>query len=248
MPELTCQQCRDLAAELALDVLTGPQRAQTLAHLDRCPSCRDTVAALTATADQLITLLPEADPPAGFEQRVVHGLGRPASRTRRWVLSAAVVLLAVAVGAGGWVAGRAGVPALAPATPPIAQRTVWYAPLTTADEHGSARQIGHAYVYPGTPSWLYLSLDTGAPTPSDPVRCEVLRRDGSAVPVGSFPLTQGHGSWGGPVPVEHGTLAGARLVTGNGRTLATAHFTPPPTPSHQPAHGPHTPHGRPGHK
>jgi hypothetical protein len=81
---LTCQQCRELAAELALNVLSGRERVGALAHLDRCASCRDMVCALTATADRLVELLPDADPPAGFEKRAttaVRAAARRGSRT-----------------------------------------------------------------------------------------------------------------------------------------------------------------------
>ncbi|HZD14594.1 MAG TPA: winged helix-turn-helix domain-containing protein [Pseudonocardiaceae bacterium] len=75
MTELTCQKCRELAAELALDVLVGVERARALVHLDGCTTCRDTVSTLAATADRLLKLLPDAEPPAGFEQRVITALG-----------------------------------------------------------------------------------------------------------------------------------------------------------------------------
>ena len=63
------------AAELALGVLTGRERAQALAHLDHCPSCREEVRQLTATGEGLLGLLPSVEPPAGFEARVMDRLG-----------------------------------------------------------------------------------------------------------------------------------------------------------------------------
>jgi hypothetical protein len=71
MGELTCQQCRQLAAELALNTLPGSERVGALAHLDRCADCRDMVCELTATAERLVELLPDAEPPVGFEQRAL---------------------------------------------------------------------------------------------------------------------------------------------------------------------------------
>ncbi|HEX8934930.1 MAG TPA: zf-HC2 domain-containing protein [Pseudonocardiaceae bacterium] len=68
---MTCQQCRELAAELALNVLPARERVGVLAHLDACGGCRDTVAAMTVTADRLVELLPAADPPVGFEHQVM---------------------------------------------------------------------------------------------------------------------------------------------------------------------------------
>jgi hypothetical protein len=76
MIELSCQQCEQLAALLAVDVLTDCQRARVLAHLAGCANCRDTASALTTIADQIIELLPNVQPPAGFEQRVITALAR----------------------------------------------------------------------------------------------------------------------------------------------------------------------------
>ena len=84
--EMGCQEFSDVAAELALGVLTGRERAQALAHLDHCASCREEVGQLTATGEGLLGLLPSVEPPAGFETRVMDRLGltapapSPASR------------------------------------------------------------------------------------------------------------------------------------------------------------------------
>ncbi len=85
--EMGCHEFSDVAAELALGVLTGRERAQALAHLDHCASCREEVRQLTATGEGLLGLLPNVEPPAGFEARVMDRLGlaapapSPASRT-----------------------------------------------------------------------------------------------------------------------------------------------------------------------
>ena len=73
--EMGCQEFSDVAAELALGVLTGRERAQALAHLDHCASCREEVGQLTATGEGLLGLLPSVEPPAGFEARVMDRLG-----------------------------------------------------------------------------------------------------------------------------------------------------------------------------
>ena len=73
--EMGCREFSDVAAELALGVLTGRERAQALAHLDHCVSCREEVRALTATGEGLLGLLPSVEPPAGFEARVMDRLG-----------------------------------------------------------------------------------------------------------------------------------------------------------------------------
>jgi hypothetical protein len=76
--EMTCAELADVAAELALGVLTGRERAVAVAHLDTCDTCREDVRQLMATGEQLLELLPSAEPPAGFESRVLDRLGLPA--------------------------------------------------------------------------------------------------------------------------------------------------------------------------
>lgn len=73
--DMTCGELADVAAELALGVLTGRERAMAVAHLEECEACREDVRHLMATGDQLIELLPPAEPPAGFETRVLERLG-----------------------------------------------------------------------------------------------------------------------------------------------------------------------------
>jgi hypothetical protein len=77
--DVTCAELADVAAELALGVLTGRERAAALAHLDTCDACREDVRQLMATGGQLLELLPPVEPPAGFETRVLARLGLPAS-------------------------------------------------------------------------------------------------------------------------------------------------------------------------
>jgi hypothetical protein len=76
--DMTCAELADEAAELALGVLTGRERAVALAHLDRCDGCREYVRQLMITGEQLVELLPAVEPPAGFETRVLARLGLPA--------------------------------------------------------------------------------------------------------------------------------------------------------------------------
>ena len=69
---MTCAQLHDVAAELALGVLTGRERATAIAHLDRCRACREEVRQLMAVGGLLPELLSPAEPPAGFETRVLQ--------------------------------------------------------------------------------------------------------------------------------------------------------------------------------
>lgn len=195
MAELSCGQCQELAEELALGVLSCHERADALAHLEGCSGCQDKVSALTATADRLVELLPPFEPPVGFEQRVINALASPPPRrTRpRW-LAVAAGLAVVASAAGGWIVGRAThdlTPTQASSQPgedaQAGELTVLYAPLTTAEHDTVEHQVGRAYLYPGHPSWIYLSVDTRNTATGSTVSFEVVHRDGLTVPVGSFP-------------------------------------------------------------
>ena len=75
MDDMSCDEFAEVAAELALGVLTGRERAAALAHLDGCESCREQVRELTMAQDELLALLPSAEPPAGFESRVLERIG-----------------------------------------------------------------------------------------------------------------------------------------------------------------------------
>jgi hypothetical protein len=79
---MDCAGLAGVATELALGVLTGRERAEAVAHLDRCDACREDVRQLMATSEGLLTLLPAREPPVGFETRVLERLGLPATAGR----------------------------------------------------------------------------------------------------------------------------------------------------------------------
>lgn len=236
--QMSCEEFADVAAELALGVLTGRERAGALAHLDHCESCRDMVRQLTLTGEQLLGLLPASEPPPGFETRVLErigvaaptpspgthrshrarrghhpGHGRLQVAHRRLLAAAAVVLAVVAAGLGGWGLRAA-------STPAAARSPLSSAALVSADH----QQAGQIFMYAGNPSWLYMSVDMTTNSANDTVICQVVGTNGRVTTVGSFPLNDGYGSWGSAVPAGTGPLAGARLVSKDGTVLATAMF------------------------
>jgi hypothetical protein len=240
---MSCDELADVAAELALGVLTGRERAQAIEHLDRCDTCREHVRQLTLTGEELLGLLPGIEPPAGFETRVMDRLGfsgqrwpriagehrlRPAgehrlapagkrpSRTRRMLAVAAVALAVVAVGLGGW--GLRGATSSPSAGGGTAKSGLYTASLITASNH----LAGSVYLYNGQPGWLYMSVRVGSGNGA--VVCQLVSRDGHVTTVGSFQLTGGYGFWGSPDHADPDSVASARLITANGKVLATATF------------------------
>jgi hypothetical protein len=110
MSDLSCGGVEAIAAELALGILPGDERADALRHLTTCPACRDRVDGLARVADQLLLTAPEEEPPIGFESRVLDRVAaerqpsvvRPIRRRRRWamaVVAAAALVVAASVGA-----------------------------------------------------------------------------------------------------------------------------------------------------
>src|SRR5450755_72241 len=223
--EMSCEEFADVAAELALGVLTGRERARAITHLDQCDTCREHVRQLSLTGEEMLGLLPSREPPAGFETRVMGRLGHQAVArrpkwTRRMLATAAVALAAVACGLGGWgLRGATSVPSTK--SPQTAHASVRSAALLTA-RHQTA---GHIFLYNGNPRWLYMDVDTGVGTGNGTVICQLEAGDGRVITVGSFHLDGGYGSWGSPDPLAAGTVTGARLTSLNGPVLATATFT-----------------------
>ena len=234
--EMSCEEFEEVAAELALGVLTGRERAAALEHLDRCEACRTSVRQLSMTGDELLGLLPVIEPPPGFETRVLDRLGIAATapaaparggrirrlgrsaRTgpaRRTLAAAAVVVAVLASVVGGWGLRAA---TSSPPASPLSSAT-----LLTAT-HQSAGKI---YLYDSGSRWLYMSVNIGpggGAAGNGPVLCQVVGPDGHVTTVGSFQLTDGYGYWGSPDPATNGHPAGARIVTTTGTVLATATF------------------------
>ncbi|MGW0553614.1 hypothetical protein ACWDZ6_05335 [Streptomyces sp. NPDC002926] len=228
MSYLTCDRLKELAAELALGVLPAQDRAQAVAHLDRCPGCREHVEQLTLVGDGLLGLLPGSEPPVGFETRVASRLSPswPAPRRRlrlRPRIAAAAGALAIAFGSGfgGWAVGTAvdHAPAIS-AKAAQENHALLRAPLVAGGHH----EVGRIFAYPGSPGWVYMSVDLEGSDRT--VHCRLVRSDGTMVPIGSFSLKGGYGYWGAPVAVDPATASGARLLASDGSVLATAHFPP----------------------
>jgi len=118
----------------------------------------------------------------------------------------------IAAGLGGWRLGAGTAPA------PSSGR------LASADLMSATHQeVGDIFVYSGKTRWVYMSvfLRSG----NDLVTCQVVGDDGQVTTIGSFHLTDGHGSWGSADPGTTGSLHGARILSADGTVLATATFT-----------------------
>jgi hypothetical protein len=219
---MSCEHTRQLAAELALGIADGAERAEALRHLAECAECRRTVEELSAIADDLLMLAPEREPPAGFESRMLARMQPPtAMRPRRWRR-----LLAPAAAAG--VAAVASVAIVFGATGDDRRVAAHYR-ATLAVAHGSdfeaARlqapgrvRAGVVYGYRGAPSWVFVAVYRSYR--STAYTLELTMTSGRRVALPSFRLDPRTGSAGRTIPVDLQHVSSVRLIgAGHGDVL-----------------------------
>ena len=243
-----CARLRELAPELALGVLSGEERAEARNHLAICPECREYVLELTSVGDGLLALVPGAEPPVGFEDRLLSRMSITAGQASISAAVTAPIPIAQAPapvpvdvlaqrrarrGAGRWVPLVAAAAAIAlvfgfggwamglnSQNRPVEQTASPSAPQLL---HGTLltadhKPMGHVWAWQGKPSWLYMDVEVEQHTGMT-VTCQVQQADGTVVTVGTFALSNGYGHWGAPAPVGKGEKA--RLVDSDGTVLAS---------------------------
>ncbi len=220
---LTCAQLEELAAELALGTVSGAERAAALDHLAGCRPCRTLVDELARVADNLLLLAPVAEPPPGFETKVLSQLGvapvpgaRASTPIRRRVL--------VGVAAAALVAGLSGAGAawLAADDPRPGGGEIRTA-LAVDDE---GRWTCRAVVYGENPTWLVVSLDRTDDL-SAVFSVEALHSGRpDPVPVGTFAIDRGHGSFAKAVELPADGVKTIRVLDAGGRVRYTMEFPP----------------------
>jgi hypothetical protein len=208
-PTMGCGRFRELAPETALGLVAGHERAEALAHLQSCAVCRRHTAELGLVHDQLRALIPPAEPPVGFEQRVLDRLGvspqrpRPV-RTSRWVRVAAAAAVVAGAFAGGWATGTANRPSTPMLAPAVAS------PLVAGTRH-----VGDVVVSFARPNFLSVYLDVARP---GPLKCELLRTDGSVAATETYASAGGTGWWG--IDRPSGDVATIRVSDAGGAVVA----------------------------
>jgi hypothetical protein len=215
-----CRRTREVAAELALGIAEGQQRAEALDHLAACAPCRAEVDHLAATADSLLLTAGSIEPPAGFETTVLSRLDPPVMppttrlRSRRWLVAAAaaaaLALFAVGLGVGRAVVDRDG----APDSEQVAVGTFG---------DGTAAPVGEVRALTGEPSWLFVTIpgSAGSPLAAGDYRVECVYRNGRAYTAGTLtvapdePVT----AWSTTVGYPLDDLDQVRLVGADGNAL-----------------------------
>jgi hypothetical protein len=210
-----CAEIAELLPEVATGAATGADRARVLHHLVGCAECRRELEELARTADDLLMLVPEREPPAGFEAAVLARLApAPAAaraRRRAWRLVAQVAaVLVVAALAAGTVWWR---------TSPDRRLAAEYraalsvgdgsylraAPLTAA----SGATVGHLYAYQGRPSWIYLTV-TNAPAPGT-YQVRLTAEDGRQWELGQCVVARRYCGAGATITIPVDTISAVRL-------------------------------------
>lgn len=247
MDEPGCRDVAALAAEVALGVADARERGAVLSHVEHCAGCRRELGQLSDVADGLVDLAPPAEPPAGFESRVLEALpadrplgsgdrgpadttstGRRPARVagRRRLLQAAAVVVAAGLAAGGWALGArstgraAGGSGTGSASVPGGARPSGH--VMTAALVAGQRSVGEVVLQTGRYPWISMALEASPNGPeAGTVTCRVRTRAGRLVVLGSFTFAGGYGYWAAPVPTASPVEA-AQLVDRDGRVIASA--------------------------
>ena len=194
----TCADIDVVAPDLALGMLSGAERAEALAHLDTCQRCRDMVEQLSETVDVLGSLAPPAEPPPGFEARVLAHIDevRPRSSRRRRVVMMGSIAAALVLGAL-LVVGALSFRSSGSSTERVASYT-----MRTPE----GRDVGEAYMHEGDSTWVFVDvpgwsdLQQEAPAPGM-YALRVTADDGQVTTIPSD-FQHGSGGWGTNLGVE----------------------------------------------
>lgn len=199
-----CAETRQVLPELAAGVAPAEERAAALRHLAGCGRCHRELEAQTALIDELLHLVPERQPPAGFEASVLAPMMRRgrSRRLRTALVLAASVLLAAALSAGAVWRHTEGDRRLADGyrrTLAVAHgkylRTV---PVSGVDA-ATTTPAGYVFAYQGSPAWLFVTM-TAASRPGA-YQITLTTRDGRELGLGSMTVRDGRGAWGTTMPV-----------------------------------------------
>lgn len=211
MTDFSCTEARDLVAEYSLGILEPELAHRMSRHVDTCITCRREVDETGAVGDQLLDLIPDAEPPLGFDRAVIAAIGQRPGRRRH---------VRVFAGAGALAAAVAAVIGVAVTT--LAGQHATRSVELTAVLHQGDRSVGTVYIG-GHPAWVTMSIEHATLTGT--VTCQLVSRDGSVITVGDFQLVDGSGKWSVPDPTASAQIVGARLIAPDGTVMATATLT-----------------------
>lgn len=250
--EMSCEQVRELAAELAIGIADGQERDAALQHCATCTGCRSLVADLSRTADDLLLLAPEHEPPRGFRSRTIDRLeaqwsrartmerlagehrtsGRASQATRdrvhhrtrrmRAVVAAASIVFAIAAGSAGTYVALSDDLRVADSYRAVLAEGNGSFFVASAVQ-GATGRVGTVYGYQGSPSWIFATVNLpGSSQQSFDVR--LTTRSGQQVSVGSATLGGTANTWGQGIPVDLADVTRLQFVSADGKVSLVAYI------------------------
>jgi hypothetical protein len=234
--EPTCDEIRQMTAELALGIASGEERARALKHAAGCPGCRRELAELAEVADELLLMAPAHEPPRGFEAQVLEGLpssarGRQVMRWlhtgwRRALVPAAAALAAAGVAVGVMLEVTKEDRQTASLYGRVLQQAngSYFGALPLRDRSG--RRAGLLFGYEGRPSWTFVLVQEAGGSGRWSV--ELRTKSRGRITLGSFQVSRGRGSFGRAIPVRLDEVTRVSVVErgGEGRLVAVARPRP----------------------
>jgi predicted anti-sigma-YlaC factor YlaD len=219
---MSCAEVRELAPELALGILSGGERAEVLLHVNGCSRCQAYVAELTEAADMIPQLAPEAEPPPGFEARVLRRLGERERRTRRrWIVAAAGVAAAaiiVSVTVVRVVESNDTTNTALPAPTSAIAGTPVAVPM-----EGGVLDVAAGWAYVSDHHGVAVAVNYGIPSGQYTVAVTPTRGETSSI--GTVEVADGRGSWTGRS--DDALRAGSRIALVDATGTEMCHGTVP---------------------
>lgn len=217
MTDMECAAVEERAAELALGVLSGSERAAVLEHLASCAQCRAMVSELAEVADLLPELAPEVEPPSGFEDRVLGAMRGDRRRVvRRRIMAVGAVAAAAAI--------------LSVATVRVIdsnrteQTQASPALRSVAMVGGGGDTVGRLVASRGSHPTLAVSVDYYVPDGA----YTLIMNNPSGAPrsLGTLTVAHGQGDWLGVATVSKGANVTVSMVDQAGTVVCTASLAP----------------------
>lgn len=234
-----CAEIRELIPDLVAGAVSAADRARMDGHVAACAGCRRAVDDALAMAGELLGLIPEREPPAGFDAAVLGRLSPPAAahpgrdgidrdrpvpartrrdRTRRALLAAAAGIAVAALAGGAVWRATADDRMLADGyrdTLAVADGQYFLAWKLRAADGSPA---GVVYAYQGRPSWVFITV-----TAPGSYEVRLRTRAGTETILGSFSAA----SWGSAIDAAVHDLAEIRLSQpGSADLVAVVRFPP----------------------
>jgi hypothetical protein len=211
MSTLNCAEVRELAPEMALGIVGGPQRADALQHASECGPCRALVGELAEAADALPLLAAEAEPPPGFEERVLSALKAPRRRSRRRVAAGLAIAAAAAA-----IVSIVGVRIVESTQETGTSRTAATGVRSSEMLGASGIHVGKAFVTDGDPATVFMNVSYGIPSGTYSIE---YRADSVKKRLGDMNIRDGQGAWAGVARLPNQGSGSIALVDAAGTVV-----------------------------